>query len=164
MKTVDQSGKAGSANWQTVGPFEQAKAKMHRQPFRVTHELVGNPLFSLPALMEVAKQASRRPGDLYADTGDVKVADKWGEIPLVDRPIDEVLDRIQSAGAWIIMKHVEIDPAYAAVLNEFAEFVQSMAPAPGAILASGVIVMVSSAFSRRHCGNPPDLCQQLRRG
>lgn len=129
MKTVDQAGKIGSANWQTVGSFEQAKANMHRRPFRVTHQLVNNPLFSLPSLMEVARQASKRPGDLYADTGDVKVTDKWGNIPLIDRPIDEVIDRIQSAGAWIIMKHVEIDPAYAAVLNEFAEFVQSMAPA-----------------------------------
>ena len=128
MKTVDQPGKVGPTNWQTVGPFEQAKAKMHSRPFRVTHELVGNPLFSLPALMEVAKEAAKRRGDLYADTGDVKVTDKWGKIPLVDRPIDEVIERIQTAGAWIIMKHIEIDPAYAAVLNEFADFVQSMAP------------------------------------
>jgi hypothetical protein len=128
MKAVDQPAKVGSTNWQTVEPFEQAKAKMHRRPFRVTHGLAGNQLFSLPALMEVAKEASKRRGDCYADTGDVKVTDKWGNIPLVDRPIDEVIDRIQSAGAWIIMKHIEIDPAYAAVLNEFADFVQSMAP------------------------------------
>jgi hypothetical protein len=121
-----QATAISGGHWQSVESLEECKAKLHKRPFRVTHSLAGNPLFSVGALMEVAKAAAKRPGDLYADVGEVKITDKWGQIPLPDRPVEEVIDRIQNAGAWIIMKHVEIDPAYAAVLNEFADFVRSM--------------------------------------
>ncbi|GAC1670174.1 MAG: hypothetical protein NVS9B4_26190 [Candidatus Acidiferrum sp.] len=94
----------------------------------MTHSLAQNPLFSLETLIGVAQDAAKRPGDLYADAGDVKVTDKWGHIALADRPIVEVLDRIENAGAWIIMKHVEVDPRYAEVLNEFAGFVGTITP------------------------------------
>lgn len=112
--------------WQTVDSAEQSRQALHKQSFRVTHPLAGHPLFSVEALIDVAKAAAKRPGDLYADAGDVKVTDKWGHIAMPDRPVDEVLHRIENAGAWIIMKHVEVDPAYAAVLNEFAEFVTDL--------------------------------------
>ena len=121
-------------------PLEQCRRSMHRQSFRVTHGLAGHPLFSVEALIDVAKAAAKRPGDLYADAGNVKVTDKWGHIPMPDRPVEEVLHRIEHAGAWIIMKHVEIDPAYAAVLNEFAEFVREL-----------------SAPDQRHLLNNPEM-------
>jgi hypothetical protein len=124
-----QTVQTGSGNWQTVEPGEQSRRAVHHKPFRMTHALAGHPLFSMDALVGVAKDAAKRPGDLYADAGDVKVTDKWGHIPLPDRPVIEVLDRIEHAGAWIIMKHVEVDPAYAAILDEFADFVRNMSPA-----------------------------------
>lgn len=122
----NQESKTHPGQWRTVEPIENCRQILHQKPFRVTHALAGNPLFTVDALVEVAKAAAKRPGDLYADAGDVKVTDKWGHIPMPDRPVDEVLHRIENAGAWIIMKHVEIDPAYAKVLNEFAEFVRDI--------------------------------------
>jgi hypothetical protein len=128
MSTATPASVIQPADWQTVEPFEESRAKLHRRPFRLTHALPGHPLFTVGALLEVAKAAAKRKDDLYCDVGEVKVTDKWGQIPLPDRPVEEVIDRIQNAGAWIIMKHVELDPAYAAVLNEFAEFVFKMTP------------------------------------
>ena len=128
MSEQRQSAANNGGHWHTVEPIEQCREKLHHKPFRVTHSLAGNSLFAMDALMEVARNAAKRPGDLYADAGDVKVTDKWGQIPLPDRPVVEVLDRIQNAGAWIIMKHVEVDPAYAAVLNEFAALVKDISP------------------------------------
>lgn len=115
-----------AGNWQAVESREQCREWLHRKSFRVTHGLAGHSLFSVGALVDVAKEAAKRPNDLYADAGDVKVTDKWGHIPMPDRPVEEVIERIEKAGAWIIMKHVEVDPAYAAVLNEFADFVREL--------------------------------------
>jgi hypothetical protein len=77
--------------------------------------------------MQAAKDASTRPSDLYFDAGDVSITDKWGHIPVPDRPVTEIMDRIEHAGAWIIMKHVECDRAYAEVLDEFAEYAREVA-------------------------------------
>lgn len=120
------SAPATTAGWKTIDPLNTCRTALHRKPFLVTHPLVGHPLFKVEALVDVAKAAAKRPGDLYADAGDVKVTDKWGHIPMPDRPVDEVMHRIEHAGAWIIMKHVEVDPAYARVLNEFADFVRDV--------------------------------------
>jgi len=124
--TLNVSSPVANKKWQTIEPLPQCRELLHHRPFLVSHPLVGHPLFTVDALVKVAQAAAKRPGDLYADAGDVKVTDKWGHIPLPDRPVDEVMNRIENAGAWIIMKHVEIDPAYAAVLNEFADFVREI--------------------------------------
>src|SRR4051812_6566319 len=114
MSTLNVSSSVATKKWQTIEPLTQCRELLHHRPFLVTHPLVGHPLFTVDALVKVAQAAAKRPGDLYADAGDVKVTDKWGHIPLPDRPVEEVMNRIENAGAWIIMKHVEIDPAYAA--------------------------------------------------
>ena len=117
---------ASEQNWATTLPVHQCRSMLHRKTFALSHKLAGHPLFALEALIDVAKAASKRPNDLYYDAGDVKVTDKWGRIPVPDRPVDQIIDRIENAGAWIIMKHVDIDPAYAAVLDEFAGFVREL--------------------------------------
>jgi hypothetical protein len=78
-------------------------------------------------LLEVARQAAKRPGDLYLDAGDVNFTDKWGHIPIPDRPVEEILRRIETAGAWIIIKHVEQGPGYDQVMREFDQFVRELA-------------------------------------
>jgi hypothetical protein len=42
-------------------------------------------------------------------------------------PIPEIIERIGTAGAWIVMKHVDIDPAYKALLDEYEAFVRDIA-------------------------------------
>ena len=124
MEKQQSSNRDGQ--WKTVEPLEICRQALHRKPFRLTHRLAGHPLFTVSALIDVAKAAAKRPHDLYADAGDVKVTDKWGHIPMPDRPVEEVLHRIENAGAWIIMKHIEIDPAYATILNELADFIREV--------------------------------------
>jgi len=95
--------------------------------FVFSHNLNGHPLFSIPALVSLAKTVSQRPGDFYSDAGDVRVDQKWGQIPLTDLSPEDVVARIEHAGAWIIMKHVETDPAYAVILNQCAEQIRDLA-------------------------------------
>ena len=136
----------GGAAWRTTAPAEELVGYVNREAFRITHSLAGNPLFRVETLLEVAKQAARRPGDLYLDAGDVSVTDKWGHIPIPDRPVEEIMRRIETAGAWIILKHVEQGPGYDAVIREFEQFVREVAgPETSRLLSSPeMLVLVTS--------------------
>jgi hypothetical protein len=61
-------------------------------------------------------------------------------------PVAEVIRRIETAGAWIILKHVEADPNYKAVLDECAAFVRSLAGPEGAKLLRNpeMLVLITS--------------------
>lgn len=132
--------------WATCGPLEECRRSLHKNAFRLKHALAGHPLFEVEALIGVAGEAAKRRGDLYLDAGDVALTDKWGQIPVPELPVTEVIRRIETAGAWVIMKHVEADPKYKAVLDEWARFVRSLAGPQGAKLLRGpeMLVMITS--------------------
>lgn len=115
------------SGWVCVEPIEICREALHRRPFMVRHPLAGHPLFQIKRLVELAQNAARRPGDLYLDAGQVRISDKWGDIPVPEMPVADVIARIATADAWIIMKHVESDPAYRAALDEFVRFVHDLA-------------------------------------
>jgi hypothetical protein len=94
--------------------FQQSFNKQH---FVLQHELSGHPLFELPRLIELARQtAEQRPTDLYYDAGVQDLNERWGTSP-AQFPVDETLRRIEEAGAFIILKRAEHDPAYAGLLE-----------------------------------------------
>jgi hypothetical protein len=125
---------AAAEKWTTVDPIEACRQALHKKPFRVRHPLAEHPLFAVDALIPVAEAAAKRHGDLYADVGDLTLADKWGSTPEPTMPIPELIERIETAGAWIVMKHVEVDPRYKALLDDYADFVREIAGPEGAKL------------------------------
>jgi hypothetical protein len=143
---VPASSSRMPGNWHTASPLNEVRGLLNREAFRVAHSLAGNPLFRVDALVEVAKEASKRPGDCYLDAGDVSVTDKWGKIPIPDRPVEEIIRRIETAGAWIILKHVEQAPGYNEVIREFDQFVREVAgPEMAPLLAHPeMLVLVTS--------------------
>lgn len=100
---------------------------LHKQPFPIKHELSSSPLFEIERLISVAQVASQRQGDVYYDAGNVGIDDKFGSIPVPDLPVEKVVERIKTAGAWVIVKHAESDPAYRDVLDEFSRFARDIA-------------------------------------
>jgi hypothetical protein len=115
-----------NGNWATPTDPSHCLASLHVQPFSLKHNLAANPLFSIPCLIETAQAAAKRNGDAYIDAGKVAITDKWGAIPTPDLPIEQVMQRLETSGAWIIMKHVEKDPRYKAVLDEFTAFAKDL--------------------------------------
>ncbi|WP_374307653.1 cupin-like domain-containing protein [Methylocella sp.] len=113
--------------WRTVEPIEVCRAAMQRRPFLAKHPLAEHPLFTVEALTRVAEAAAKRPGDLWADAGDLSLTDKWGSVPEPDMPIPQLIDRIETAGAWIVMKHMEVDPRYQEVLDGYERFAREVA-------------------------------------
>ncbi len=137
---------ARRAGWSAGAEAATAGDKLHHKPFLFKHGLATSPLFQTRHLIDVAREASKRPGDVYFDAGKIDITDKWGNIPVPDMPVDAVIERILTAQAWVIMKHVEKDPRYAPVLAEFTQFVHGLAGPEQSrdILNPEMLVIVSS--------------------
>jgi hypothetical protein len=94
-------------------------------PYEIQHSLKDHPLFQLPALVELAQQvaARRNPhmsgGDAYFNEGAIEAGTK----PNYDRPeeerarVTELVKKIESAEAWIILKHIEREEGYREVME-----------------------------------------------
>lgn len=97
---------------------EVFRQNFNRRHFVLQHGLTGHPLFELPRLIELAREtAATRPSDLYYDAGVTDLNERWGTSKCAF-PIDETIKRIETAGAFIILKRAEHDPEYARLLNQ----------------------------------------------
>lgn len=117
--------------WRTTAPLAECQRELHKKAFAVQHQLAGHPLFTIDALTRVAEQASKRKGDLYVDAGNFSFEDKWGTTPKPNMTIPEIIERIETAGAWLVLKHVDTDPAYKKVLDDFVAFLLEIAGPAG---------------------------------
>ncbi len=88
-----------------------------KKPFVLQHGLVGNPLFELSRLVELAKSMPR--DGIEYNSGKVAVGVKPEDVPKIDMPAEEVIKSIETASAWMVLKRVERHPAYKAVLEQF---------------------------------------------
>jgi hypothetical protein len=128
--------------WTTVDPIEQCRQALHKKAFAVRHPLAGHPLFTIEALTKVAEEAAKRDGDIYVDAGNLALTDKWGSLPPPTMSIPQIIDRIETAQAWLVMKHVEVNPAYKAVLDEYEAFVREIAGPEGSKLLHNAEMLV----------------------
>jgi Cupin-like domain len=86
------------------------------KPFAIRHKLSGHPLLSLP---RIAQLASELPRDLIEyNSGQVAISQDPDAIPSVDLDPVEVVKRIETAGAWMVLKHVETSLAYRKLLED----------------------------------------------
>lgn len=118
--------------------------KFNRASFQFGHHLAGHPLFELPALLELSKTLPE--GDIYYDSGDIKVGQRWDEVPRTQLSVDQLIDRIENAGAWILLKRTNRDPRYAAILDQaLAEASRMVGPEfPKKMkMRSGVVLITS---------------------
>jgi hypothetical protein len=86
------------------------------KPFSIRHKLVGHPLLTLP---RIAQLASELPRDLIEyNSGKVAISQDPDATPTVDLDPIEVVKRIETSGAWMVLKRVEKSPAYRALLED----------------------------------------------
>ena len=86
------------------------------KPFAIRHRLAGHPLLTLP---RVAQLASELPRDLIEyNSGKVAISQDPDAIPGVDLDPVEVVRRIETAGAWMVLKRVENSPEYRRLLED----------------------------------------------
>ena len=86
------------------------------KPFAIRHKLAGHPLLSLPRL---AQLASELPRDLIEyNSGKVAISQDPDAIPSVDLDTVAVVQSIETAGAWMVLKRVENAPEYRKLLED----------------------------------------------
>ncbi|MEH6950937.1 cupin-like domain-containing protein [Nitrobacter sp. NHB1] len=86
------------------------------KPFAIRHKLAGHPLLTLP---RIAQLAAELPRDLIEyNSGKVAISQDPDAIPTVDLDPVEVVERIETAGAWMVLKHVENSPEYRRLLED----------------------------------------------
>jgi ribosomal silencing factor RsfS len=82
------------------------------------HRLAEHPLFALPRLMELTQAMSRNLDDIYYDCGKVEIGQRWDAVPPSGMTADQLLTRIETAGAWIILRRADKFPGYADILED----------------------------------------------
>jgi hypothetical protein len=86
------------------------------KPFAIRHRLSGHPLLTLP---RIAQLASELPRDLIEyNSGQVAISQDPDTIPHLDLDPVEVVRRIETSGAWMVLKRVENAPEYRALLED----------------------------------------------
>ena len=86
------------------------------KPFAIRHKLAGHPLLTLP---RIAQLASELPRDLIEyNSGKVAISQDPDATLSVDLTPIEVVKRIETAGAWMVLKRVEKSPEYRQLLED----------------------------------------------
>jgi hypothetical protein len=110
------------------GDVERFRENFNRASFEFSHRLADHPLFELPRLLELA--TSLPDPDVYYDAGDVRVDQRWDEIPRTKLTVSQLIERIENAGAWIILRGSHKDPHYSALIQQcLAEAQELVGPA-----------------------------------
>lgn len=86
------------------------------RPFAIRHMLSGHPLLTLP---RIAQLAAELPRDLIEyNSGAAEVSQDPDKVKSVDLDPVEVVKRIETAGAWMVLKRIEKSPEYRAIVED----------------------------------------------
>jgi len=86
------------------------------KPFPIRHMLAGHPLLTLPRLAQLAAEL---PRDLIEyNSGAASISQDPDKVVSVDLDPVEVVNRIETAGAWMVLKRIEKSPDYRALLED----------------------------------------------
>lgn len=110
----------------------------------LTHTIADHPLLKLDALRRLAKRMRPETREHNAAT-DLPLGITNAETPQNGLSVDETIERIEDCGSWVLLKYIEQDPEYRAlmhdVLGQIAPVVQ---PRTGAMMRFEGFVFISS--------------------
>jgi len=99
---------------------QPADAKAFEQfpdlPFRIRHELVGNPLLTLPEIVKLVRELPR--DQIEYSSGKAEIGQDPAKVQALDLSPEEVVKSIETAGAWMVLKRVDAHPAYRGILEQ----------------------------------------------
>ncbi len=115
-------------------------------PGLVAHTLANHAMFSLDALVALA--ARMDPATVEYNRGDLPVGVDAEAAISNGLSIAETIRGIEENGSWLVLKFVERDPAYCALLGAtLAELGPIVSPATGAMLKQEGFIFISSPQS-----------------
>lgn len=94
---------------------EDFHASFGRRAFAVRHRLEGHPLFEMGRLMELARFLP--PCRVEFNAGELPIGIDPALTPQTGLGAEETIRRIAECKSWLVLKNVERDPEYAALLD-----------------------------------------------
>lgn len=118
-------------------------AYFDKKPFHVRHRLGAHPLFALPRLMQLARTLPEAYVEYNA--GALPVGARPEETPRNGLSPEETVRRIAENGSWMVLKNVQQDPAYGALLDRCLDEIAARAggAVPRMIRREGFIFLSS---------------------
>jgi Cupin-like domain len=102
-----------------------AREKFLKAPFALKHALSDHPLFALPRLVALAKSMPR--DRIEYNSGKLRPGMRPEDVPTIDMPAEDVIRQIETANAWMVIKFVNEDADYNALLKSFVDEAQALA-------------------------------------
>lgn len=113
-------------------------------PTHLTHTIADHPLLTLDALGELA--ARMRPETLEHNAAtDLPLGIAYADTPQNGLSVQETIRRIGECGSWVLLKYIEQDPAYAALMREVLGQIEDIVqPRTGAMMRFEGFIFISS--------------------
>jgi len=109
----------------------------------LTHRLAGHPLFALESLLALSQRM--RPVDVEKNTGSLPVGIAPEDVPQNGLSVADTIRSIEENGSWMVLKFVEQDPVYRALLEDvLGELRTLVEPCTGAMLKLEGFIFISS--------------------
>lgn len=106
--------------------------QFNRSPVQFSHALAGHPLFDIPRLVTLSRLLEKKGGGRVSfQAGTARVNQGWGVPPpaKVSSAV-EAIGRIQDSGAWVLLKSVQEDEEYAALLRQCLAELEELTAVP----------------------------------
>lgn len=96
-----------------AGPFRE---NFDVRPFVVGHRLADHPLFAIPRLLELARTLPAK--NVEYNRGSVPIDCDPKNAPANGLSVEETIRQIAECKSWLVLKYVDADPEYGALLAQ----------------------------------------------
>ncbi|MBY0229055.1 MAG: cupin-like domain-containing protein [Gemmataceae bacterium] len=100
------------------------QASFGKEAFAVRHRLADHPLFGMGRLLDLARFLP--PDRVEFNAGELPIGIDPALTPMTGLTAEETIRRIAECKSWLVLKNVERDPEYGALLNECLAEVEAM--------------------------------------
>ena len=108
---------------QWLEPTSWPQNPLRDVPFKVRHLLDGHPLLTIESLLELSKRLA--PEHFLYNRGTLSRFTDRRDVTSNGLTPQETLEQIRNNESWIVLKHVEKDPVYRALLDEVLDEVEA---------------------------------------
>jgi len=127
----------------TQDDLDRLRAVYPQRPGRLSHRLTDHPLLTLQALVELGGRLPAK--DVEYNAGDLPYGVDPDKVSHTGLSVEDTIRGIEECGSWMVLKNVDQDPAYKALLEEaLAELAPAIEPVSGELLTRVGFIFVSS--------------------